>query len=59
MAVAVPVNRWEPRVALRKVTIAGSDVSGRLKLKLDCVWMPRALFGDYTPVAQPSSLVPT
>lgn len=46
MAVARPVNRWEPRVNLRRVVIAAADVAGKLGLRLTCSYMPRALAGD-------------
>lgn len=46
MAVAVPVNRWEPRVNLRRVTIASAAVTGKLGLLMTAVYMPRALVGD-------------
>lgn len=49
MAVAIPVNRWEPRVELHRVTISSASVTGRLGLDLACIYRPRALFGDFTP----------
>ena len=51
MAVAVPVDRWEPRVRLTRVTIADAAVTGKLGLKLTAVYRPRALAGDLTPEA--------
>jgi phage baseplate assembly protein W len=51
MAVAVPVARWEPRVQLQRVSIASASVTGKLGLNLATVYMPRALYGDFTPEA--------
>lgn len=51
MAVAVPVNRWEPRVRLLRVVIRSAAVTGKLGLELSTVYRPRALAGDLTPEA--------
>lgn len=52
MAVAVPVNRWEPRARLRRVVIDSADVTGKLALRMTAVYLPRALVGDMTPAGE-------
>lgn len=49
MAVAVPVNRWEPRVHLTRVAIAAAAVTGKLGLTLTAIYRPLALKGDLRP----------
>lgn len=49
MAVAVALNAWEPRFALRRVVIKEADVSGRMTLEVGFTEYPRGHFGDRTP----------
>lgn len=49
MAVAVALEAWEPRFALRSVIIKEGSVEGRMTLAMGFTEYPRGHFGDRTP----------
>lgn len=49
MAVAVALDAWEPRFALRSVVIKEGSVEGRMTLAMGFAEYPRGHFGDRTP----------
>lgn len=59
MAVAVALDRWEPRFALRRVVIKSGSVDGRLALAMAFVEYPRGHFGDKTPADASANLETT
>ena len=48
MAVAVALDRWEPRFRLVRVTIVEGTVLGKLVLRLAGVHYPRGHLGDWS-----------
>ncbi len=56
MAVAVALEAWEPRFALRSVMIKEGSVTGRMTLAMGFTEYPRGHFGDRTPAEGPGTL---
>lgn len=47
-AVGMALDLWEPRVRLRRVVPQAVDRSGAARLRLEFLYRPRALQGDFT-----------
>ena len=59
MAVAVALDAWEPRFALKSVIIKEGSVEGRLTLAMGFAEYPRGHFGDKTPADAAGNLKAT
>lgn len=48
MALAEPVNTWEPRIRITRVYPTGINRDGKFELTYDMVYFPKGHLGDYS-----------
>lgn len=48
MALAEPVNRWEPRIVLTRVRPTMVSRDGKFELSYDMIYFPKGHLGDYS-----------
>ena len=59
MAVALALDAWEPRMALKSAIIKEGSVDGRMRLAIGFTEYPRGHFGAKTPAGSPGTMEAT